>query len=151
MKCQKHLNYFEELLLAGGKVIGTLKMTAVSDYSKGRQWEASAAIAFNKCYYRLHAKFHGGKAETEEVAKANLKVELIACPSANKEHKRNSFGILLLSTGIYVPAVTLTEGNLAVLREMCCYDTAQYMGIPEEQDLCIILAMGFIPLIEWKK
>lgn len=150
MKLQKHPNYFEQLLLAGGKIYSKLRMNPLGATSHGRKWEASAAIICNGYIFMLHAKFEGGNAETEEVAKANMRVESVIDVASNKEHVRRSYGILMLADGIYVPQAKLESAEEKEIRALCSYDTAQYIGMPCSEEAGTIYHLGYRNVVSWK-
>jgi len=153
MKMQRHINYYEALLLAGFKVTGKLSMTAGTEKAKGRMWEASARLSRKGFDVYLQANFHGGLAETEETAKANLNVARVRMyveggkAPDHIDFPRSGLKAIMLSDGIYI----MPEKNpdaLIEARKMITYNTNLYSGIPEDGELTVLKGLGYKKVID---
>jgi len=150
MNVQKHRNYFQSLLLRGARVASPLKMVPGAPKAKGRMWQADATLLIPDFTISLSANFHGGLAETTEVAEAHLNIKKIVAHNVTPvlELTRASYVLVMLADGIY----TAWRFDAAVskrMREICSYNTNLYVGIPTDEEMAEIKSLGYTPILKW--
>jgi hypothetical protein len=156
MQVKQHTNYYSALLLQGAKVVEPLKMRGETEKGKGRMWKASAKLMLGGFEYHLNAIFHGGLAETEEVASANLNIDKVVMSVEGgkeadfKEYTREGFQLLLLDDGAYVLP---DKGKDARMEIRAMYprniNTSRYVGIPTPEEVERIKELGYVKIVSW--
>jgi len=150
MNVQKHPNYYQSLLLRGARVASHLKMVPGAPKAKGRMWQADALLHIPDFTVVLSANFHGGLAETTEVAEAHLNILKVIAHNVDPvlELTRASYVLVMLADGIY----TVWKYDAAIakrMRELCSYNTNLYVGIPTEEEMSEIKSLGYTPILKW--
>lgn len=151
---QKHPNYYQKLLLQGAKIVSPLTMIPGAIKGKGRIWEVKAVLLVKGgITVYLSASFHGGLAETTEVAAANMNISKIVTRinSQTVELRRESYGLIMLDAGVYTTDTKLSAEDAKLVRNLCNYNTNLFIGVPSEAELTILYEIGYRPIIVWEK
>jgi hypothetical protein len=150
MKVQKHPNLYHKILLAGGKVVSPLLLKPMAEKKGGRMWQVTAALRTKDYTIYLLGNFFGGLAETEEVAQANLQVHSVVDHSQapTREALRAGHGVLILDDGVYINHSLDVEGS-TIVRELCNYNTALFVGCPDAAEFLQITMLGYKQIISF--
>lgn len=152
MLISKHHNYYHMLLLKEARVVKELKIIPGSVKAKGRMWEASAILLLPGYTVHLSASFFGNLSNcSEEEAAAQLNITHIADHTVSPIRLlyRASFGLVMLKDGIYA-SNEYDSDRCARMRAICGYNSAQYIGVPIEDELKQILELGYKKIISWE-